>query len=316
MINQNGEQEQTLNQILSEMDGFESNTGVLVLAATNRRDVLDDALLRPGRFDRLIYVPLPDTNSREAILRLYLKNQTHINITDLAKETAGFSGAELKNVLNEASIFAARKGETVVTKEYMDEALEKIVVGLTKRVDRRPLEDRRRVAIHELGHAILAAVFRNEFDLKRVSIKSTYEGAGGFTIFHDRGEESGLYTKDTLQKRIIVSLGGRAAEQIVYGDLGVSVGASQDLKQANELARQMVEQFGLAPSFDAFSINGRSSDKTRAFVDDAILSIVNDGLKEAKRILLKYTAEREELTATLLEEVVMDGKIVVDKIYS
>jgi cell division protease FtsH len=320
--NSNDEREQTLNQILYEMDGFKPNTGVLVLAATNRRDVLDDALLRPGRFDRLIYVPLPDLSSREKILNVYLQNKitsSEIDIKELAEATAGFSGAQLKNLLNEAAIMAARNGSTIVTKENMEDAIEKIVVGITKKTDMRSLAARTRVAIHELGHAILAAHFRDEFDLKKVSLKSTYDGVGGFTLFQEKSDikEAGLYTKDLMIKRIIVALGGKAAETLAYGEFGVSLGSSQDLLQANDLARQMVEKFGMGELMEAFSIsnNIRVSDKTLETVDDSVFDIVKYGLKEAERILIEHKSASDKLLIKLLAENVINGQIVSDIVF-
>jgi cell division protease FtsH len=313
--NTNDEREQTLNQILSEMDGFEPNKGVIVLAATNRRDVLDDALLRPGRFDRLIYVPLPDRSSREAILSLYMSNKNiSVPVGDLAEATGGFSGAQLKNLLNEAAILAARGGSTFVTKDNIDGALEKLVVGITKRVDGRTLSTRVRVAIHELGHALMAASYPDVFDLKKVSMKQTYEGVGGYTLFGEKAEiqEGGLYTKEIMMNRIVVALGGKAAEALMYGEQGVSVGASQDLKQANELARAMVEQYGMGAGLEAFSlIPGRSSEKTRETVDEAVADIVEYALVQAKKRLTELQGVRNRLLFKLLRDGVLEGSAII-----
>lgn len=321
--NTNDEREQTLNQILAEMDGFTPNTGVIVIAATNRRDVLDEALLRPGRFDRLIYVPLPDRESRESILSLYLKNKNttdDINVRNLAEETAGFSGAQLKNLLNEAAILAARGGNTIVTKENIENAIEKIIVGITKKTDTRSFAARTRVGIHELGHAILAAHYRDYFELKKVSMKSTYNGVGGFTLFNEIAEiqEAGLYTKDFLMKRIIVAMGGKAAETIEYGDAGVSLGASQDLKEANGLAREMVERYGMGDLLEVFSsIDGyRVSNKILETVDDAVYDIVERAFIEAKRILSENRKVSDRLLLRLLKENVLNGTEVVSAVHS
>ena len=310
--NTNDEREQTLNQILSEMDGFQPNNGVMVLAATNRRDVLDDALLRPGRFDRLIYVPLPDRPSREAILSLYMSNKNiSVPVGDLAEATNGFSGAQLKNLLNEAAILAARGGSSFVTKDNIDGALEKLVVGITKRVDGRSLSTRVRVAIHELGHALLAASFSDVFDLKKVSMKQTYEGVGGYTLFSEK-QDGGLYTKESMMSRIVVALGGKAAETLMYGEQGVSVGASQDLKQANELARAMVEQYGMGVGLEAFSlIPGRSSEKTRETVDEAVSAVVEYALVQAKKRLTELQGVRNKLLFKLLRDGVLEGSDVI-----
>jgi cell division protease FtsH len=317
-VNPNDEREQTLNQILSEMDGFSPNTGIVVMAATNRRDVLDDALLRPGRFDRLIYVPLPDRTSREAILRLYLKDKkttNDINIPYLAENTGGFSGAQIKNLLNEAAIYAARNGETVITKNYIEAALEKVVVGITKRTDTRSELSRRRVAIHEMGHALLAAEFQNDFDLKKVSMKTTYNGVGGYTMFNEYPDvqDSGLYTKDLLLKRIIVSLGGKAAETLEYGENFVSVGASEDLKQANQMAREMIDRFGMGNKLEVFSQNRLPySDRVLDLMDKESMDIVQQCYDEAKIILFDKYQKLQVLINLLLAENVLDGKTVSD----
>ena len=320
-VNPNDEREQTLNQILSEMDGFSPNTGIVVMAATNRRDVLDDALLRPGRFDRLIYVPLPDRTSREAILRVYLKNKkttNDINIGYLAENTGGFSGAQIKNLLNEAAIYAARNGETVITKNYIEEALEKVIVGITKRTDTRSELSRRRVAIHEMGHALLAAEFQNDFDLKKVSMKTTYNGVGGYTMFNEYPDvqDSGLYTKDLLLKRIIVSLGGKAAETLEYGENFVSVGASEDLKQANQMAREMIDRFGMGNKLEVFSQNRLPySDRVLDLMDKESMDIVQQCYDEAKIILLDKYQKLQVLMNLLLVENVLDGKTVSDIVH-
>jgi cell division protease FtsH len=315
MQNGNDEREQTLNQILSEMDGFSPNNGVIVIAATNRRDILDEALLRPGRFDRLVYVPLPDRASREAIFSLYLKNKRitdDINVKYLAENTGGFSGAQIKNLLNEAAIFAARNGSIIITQEHMENALEKLIVGITKRVDTRSDSAKMRVAIHELGHAILAASFHKDFELQKVSIKSTYTGIGGYTLFNEYPEvqESGLYTKNMLLKRIIIALGGKAAETLEYGETYVSVGASEDLKQANQLAREMVEKYGMGKSLEVFSVSNNPSQNMKYNVDKEIMDIVSYCYSEAKTILAEKSDANKKLLKLLLSDTVLDGATV------
>ena len=181
----NDEREQTLNQLLAEMDGFSDNEGVLIIAATNRKDVLDAALLRPGRFDRIITVALPDKNSRRDILNVHSRNkqfESNINLDLVAELTAGFSGAQIKNLLNEAAIYAARTGKTVISEQDVLNALDKLIVGLIRKTDTRGDEARRRVAIHETGHALLCNEFKEYFELKKVTIQSTYNGAGGYTL--------------------------------------------------------------------------------------------------------------------------------------
>ena len=319
----NDEREQTLNQLLAEMDGFTQNSGVLVIAATNRRDVLDSALLRPGRFDRIVNVPLPDKNSRRSILQVHMKNkkmEDNINIDFLAEITSGFSGAELKNMVNEAAIFAARVGETVITQKNLEDALEKLVVGIVKKTDTRPEDALERVALHELGHAIAADRFREYFVLKKVTIESTYNGAGGYTLFNELPEisEGGLYTKDLLKKRIVIALAGKAAELVFYGDKHVSLGAIQDLKQANEIAQQMIGNYGMGNELEVFynenvdagrnpflgktmASGSKYSEKTKEKIDKESLEILNEAFKEAIDIITSEKSNIELVKNILLE---------------
>jgi cell division protease FtsH len=236
----------------------------------------------------------------------------------LAENTGGFSGAQIKNLLNEAAIYAARNGETVITKDYMEQALEKVIVGITKRVDTRSEVARRRVAIHEMGHALLAAEFQHDFDLKKVSMKTTYNGVGGYTMFNEYPDvqDSGLYTKDVLLKRIIVSLGGKAAETLEYGENFVSVGASQDLKQANEMAREMIDRFGMGNKLEVFSQNRLPySDRVLDLMDKESMDIVQQCYEEAKTILSDKYHKLQVLMNLLLAENVLDGKTVTDIVH-
>ena len=329
----NDEREQTLNQLLAEMDGFADNKDILIMAATNRKDVLDAALLRPGRFDRIINVPFPDVDSRLQILKVHSKNKvlsTGVNLQVIADMTAGFSGAQLKNLLNEAAILSARDGNSVITDTSILNAFDKLVVGIIKKVDTRDNESRRRIAIHETGHAILAALFNNYFELKKVTIQSTYNGAGGFTMFNEYRNitESGLYTKDLLYKRLMIGMGGKAAENIFYGDDQVSVGAVQDLKQTNSLAQRMVGNYGMGNKLEAFynddvdsertpflgkslSMGGKYSDYTREVFDRETLQLVNDAYTEAKMLLLKNKHTMDKVIQQLLEVNVLTGQEVM-----
>lgn len=263
----NDEREQTLNQLLSEMDGFQDNEGILIIGATNLKDSLDAALLRPGRFDRIINVPLPDLNSREMILKQYIDSKpwkmVNVSVANLASMTAGFSGADLKNLVNEATIHAVRRFQALgynglglakmatqkktITEKDLSDALEKILVGIIKQNDTRSLDLKQRVALHELGHAYMVAQFPHYFQLQKISIQSTYSGIGGYTMFkaHDEIVEGGMYTKDFFEKRIQIALGGKACEEVFYGKQFVSLGASRDLEEANHLAKQMIEQYGM-----------------------------------------------------------------------
>ena len=326
----NDEREQTLNQLLAEMDGFESNDGVLVIAATNRKDVLDAALLRPGRFDRIITVALPDKNSRKDILKVHSKNKnldSDINLELIAEMTGGFSGAQIKNLLNEAAINAARSGNSIITETNILEALEKLVVGLIRKIDTRSEESRRRIAIHETGHALLCNYFNDYFELKKVTIQSTYNGAGGYTLFNEYQNitESGLYTKNLLKKQLIIAMGGKAAENIFYGEEYVSVGAVQDLKQANSLAQRMIGNYGMGKLLESFynenidsernPFLGRSlgsgdkySEKTKEIMDTESLELVRNAYDEAKRILSENRDNMDIIINELLEKNTIYGK--------
>ena len=325
----NDEREQTLNQLLYEMDGFNDNEDILVLAATNRKDVLDQALLRPGRFDRIIKVPLPDKYSRGKILDYYIQNKNiekGLDITSLAELTDGYSGAELKNLINEAAIMAAKQGRTLILEKDIFQSFEKSIVGLIKKNNDVSLNTRQRVAIHESGHALLALNYPLYFELQKVSIQATYNGAGGYTIFNEKTEikEGGLYTKDLLKKRLIVTLGGKAAENIYYGADFVSLGAVEDLKQANRLAQRMIGNFGMGNELEVFfndNINddnpflGRSlgtgdkySEYTKLISDKESLQLVTEAYNEAKRILEENRYKLIIMTELLLNQTVINKK--------
>jgi cell division protease FtsH len=328
----NDEREQTLNQMLYEMDGFNNNEDIVVMAATNRKDVLDKALLRPGRFDRIIKVPLPDKESRQQILEVYLnkkKTENSLDISAIAELTDGFSGAELKNLINEAAIMSARNNETIIKEKYIFDSFEKSLVGLIKKESNSTTlsVNKLRVSIHEAGHALLALKFKEYFDFQKVSIQSTYNGAGGYTIFSEKPQirEGGLYTKDMLKKRLIISMGGKAAESIYYGNEHVSMGAIQDLKTANNLAKRMVGNFGMGNKLEVFyneDINdesnpflGRSlamgdkySEYTRFIMDKEALDLVKEAYIEAKTILSNYHDKLLEMSDMLQEKKILYNK--------
>jgi len=332
----NDEREQTLNQLLSEMDGFANNDGIMVIAATNRKDVLDAALLRPGRFDRIITVPYPDRDSRKSILQVHATNKKldeNINLDYIAELTAGFSGAQLKNLLNEAAIYAVRQGSIVINENNILDALEKLIVGIVKTRDERSEESLKRVAIHEIGHAFLAAHFKQYFDLKKVTIQSTYNGAGGYTLFNEylNITESGLYTKDLLMKRLIVTMGGKAAETIYYGNDYVSVGAVQDLKEANSLAKRMIGNYGMGNKLEAFynenveddrnpflgrslALGSKYSERTKDMMDRETLELVSFALTEAKNILMKNRTNVTVLVDCLIKNTTLIGSEIFQKL--
>jgi len=327
----NDEREQTLNQLLYEMDGFNNNDDIVVMAATNRRDVLDQALLRPGRFDRIIRVPVPDKFSREKILDFYIKNKKTdkpFDIKAIAELTDGFSGAQLKNLINEAAILSARNNETIIQEKYIFESFEKSIVGLIRNnADVEPVT-KQRVAIHESGHALLSIIFKKYFDFQKASIQPTYNGAGGYTIFAEKPEikEGGLYTKDVLHKRLIVTLGGKAAESIYYGDDFISLGANEDLRQANGLARRMIGNFGMGDKLEVFFNDnigdesnpflGRSlgmggdkySQNTKYIMDKESLNLVKNAYSDAKYILNQNYDKLIEFSELLMNNTIIMSK--------
>jgi cell division protease FtsH len=322
----NDEREQTLNQLLYEMDGFNDNEDIVIIAATNRKDVLDQALLRPGRFDRIIKVPLPDKQSREKILDYYLsskKLEQCFDISAISELTDGFSGAELKNLINEAAILSARNNFTSIQERFIFDAFEKSIVGLIKANATVAPATKLRVAIHESGHTLLALKFKDYFDFQKVSIQPTYNGAGGYTIFTEKPEikEGGLYTKDILKKRLIIALGGKAAESIYYGNEFVSLGAIQDLKQANSLAKKMIGNFGMGNKLEVFfnedvddsspflgkslGTNDRYSEYTKYIMDKESLNLVKEAYNEAKNILLNCTEQLVDFSDLLQNKTVI-----------
>jgi len=308
----NDEREQTLNQLLAEMDGFYGTEEILVIGATNRKDTLDSALLRPGRFDRIVTVPLPDANSRRAILQVHAKNlpiSATIDWENIVSLTAGYSGAQLKNLLNEAAILVARLGMKEITSDFVFQALEKLMVGVIKRNETRDENTLERVAIHEIGHTLAVLDSPDIFDFEKVTIQATYNGAGGYTIFREKEAlmEGGMYTKDILKRRLMVALGGKAAETIYYGKDNVSLGASQDLKQANELAKKMIQDFGFGQELEVYSklpsesgFTSSSSEYTASKVDQEIATLVNIAYHNVTRLLESKRNEMESMKSKLL----------------
>ena len=326
----NDEREQTLNQLLYEMDGFNNNDDIVVIAATNRRDVLDQALLRPGRFDRIIRVPVPDKDSRIKILEFYLKNKNideDFDISSIAELTDGFSGAQLKNLINEAAILSVKNNYDEIKEKFIFEAFEKLIVGLIKTNSTVAQSTKLRVALHESGHSLLTLKFKEYFDFQKASIQPTYNGAGGYTIFTEKSEikDGGLYTKDILKKRLIISMGGKAAESVYYGDDFVSLGAIQDLKQANSLAQRMIGNFGMGNKLEVFynedisdesnpflgrslSFSDKYSEHTRYIMDKESLDLVKEAYLEAKTILNENREKLIEFSNLLQNNTVIYNK--------
>jgi cell division protease FtsH len=323
----NDEREQTLNQLLYEMDGFNSNENIVVIAATNRRDVLDQAILRPGRFDRIIRVSLPDKDSREKIIEYYLNNKNierNFDISSIADLTEGFSGAQIKNLINEAIILSARNKYTKLQEEYIFESFEKSVVGLIRKNATVDIVTQKRVAIHESGHSILTLLFNDTFDFKKASIQPTYNGAGGYTFFSEKPEirNGGLYTKDMLKKRLIVSMGGKAAESLFYGNEYISLGAVEDLRQANKLAKRMIGNFGMGDELEVFfnedvsddsnpflgrslSIGDKYSEHTKFMMDKESLELVKNAYYTAFDLLEKHYDKLIHFSDLLLNNTVI-----------
>merc|ERR1711937_187434 len=247
----NDEREQTLNQILTEMDGFQGNTGVIVIAATNRADVLDSALVRPGRFDRRVPVDLPDVKGRTEILKVHVRGKPlapEFDLNIVAKRTTGFSGASLANLMNEAAIVAARNGKEVITYEDIDYAIDRQTVGMQKTTGTSFPARQRLVAYHEAGHAVMGLLTPDYDMVTKVTIVPRSSGAGGFTLFTPPEErlESGMYSARYLKAQLTVALGGRVAEEIIYGKDEITTGASNDLQQVRNIARRMASQWGFA----------------------------------------------------------------------
>merc|ERR1719269_421574 len=257
----NDEREQTLNQILTEMDGFEGNAGVIVIAATNRADVLDSALLRPGRFDRRVPVDLPDKDGRLAILKEHSRGKPladNVQLDIVAKRTIGFSGASLANLMNEAAIVAARNDKKEIGYEEIDYSIDRVTVGMQKKTGMSFPARQKLVAYHEAGHAV-AGLLAPDYDMvTKVTIIPRTNGAGGFTLFTPSEErlESGMYSKRYLESQLAVALGGRVAEEIAFGEEEVTTGASGDPQQVRSIARRMVAQWG-------FGSNGLGLDRGR-----------------------------------------------------
>ena len=312
----NDEREQTINQLLTEMDGFDNETGIVVIAATNRVDILDDALLRPGRFDRKIQVALPSVRGREKILGVHARDKKlaeDVKLRSIAKQTTGFSGAELANLLNECAIRAVRDGNGVITNDIVENVYQRIVVG-AKGDTKFSKQKKELVAYHEAGHAIIGAILPNYDTVRKVSIIPRGD-AGGVTFFQpsDENAESAMYTKEYLTSQIIVALGGRAAEEIIYGRDRITTGASGDYAQVYMIAREMMTTYG----FSNYNFDYRKmSEEATRLVDMEIDQLVDLCYKEALAILSVHKRQLEELKDKLIEEEIVDGEWVYEMFHS
>jgi len=325
----NDEREQTLNQILTEMDGFEGNSGVIVLAATNRADVLDAALLRPGRFDRRVPVDLADYDGRLQILKVHVRGKPLADDLDLrmvAKRTTGFSGASLANLMNEAAIVAARNDKTVIGYEEVDYAIDRLTVGMVKATGTSFPDRQRLVAYHEAGHAVMGALIPDYDQVAKVTILPRTNGAGGFTLFAPSEERmsSGLYSKSYLESQLAVALGGRVVEEIVYGEEEITTGASGDLQQVTSIARRMVTQWGfskdkLAPvAWEVDGSNWAGPKAASAAVEEQIDEEVKELVADAYQVCMKAMTDNrdliEELVELLIEKETVDYRELADMV--
>ena len=311
------EREQTLNQLLVEMDGFGVNEGIIVLAATNRVDILDPAILRPGRFDRKVAVGLPDVRGREEILRVHARNKPlgdDVDLEQIAQTTAGFSGADLENLLNEAAIYAAKENRNYIIQNDIRQAFVKVGIGAEKRSKVMSQKDKEITAYHESGHAILFHVLPHVGPVYSVSIIPTGMGAAGYTMPLPSKDEI-FNTRGRMLENIIVDLGGRVAEELVFDD--ITTGASQDIKQATELARSMVTKYGMSAKMGLVAYDddsgevfiGRDYEKTRSYsertadeIDEEVKSIIDQCYGEARRIINEYRYVLDRSAKLLLEK--------------
>jgi cell division protease FtsH len=316
------EREQTLNQILVEMDGFDTNTNVIVIAATNRPDVLDPALLRPGRFDRQVVLPQPDINGRRAILEVHAKGKPldkSIRLDTLAKQTPGFSGADLANLINEAAILAARRNKKTISMQEMEEAIDRVIAGPERKS--RIISEREKLvtAYHEGGHAVVGRFLKNHDPVHKISIIARGM-MGGYTRYLPT-EDRYLWTKSQFEDRLAATLGGHAAEKLVFGEM--STGAENDIEVATNIARKMVKEYGMSDRLGPVALGhkeelvflGREigeqknySEKVAEAIDEEIRRLIDQGYLEAIRILEEKRNILDRLAEVLVREETIDGE--------
>jgi cell division protease FtsH len=308
----NDEREQTINQLLTEMDGFDNETGIVVIAATNRVDILDDALLRPGRFDRKIQVNLPSVQGRKKILGVHARDKkfaTNVSLEDIAKQTTGFSGADLANLLNECAIRAVRDGDGTITKQIVENVFQRIVVGAKGDV-KYSMRKKELVAYHEAGHAIMGVLVPDYDIVRKVSIMPR-GAAGGVTFFQPAEEnaDSPFYTREYMLSQIMVALGGRAAEAIVYGPDRVTTGASSDYAMVYRIAREMVTTYGFGRNnYDYNNLSPQAASDIDIEIDEIVTKCYRDTVK----ILRDSMYQLERLKEKLIEEEIVDGEWVYE----
>ena len=320
----NDEREQTLNQLLTEMDGFDPQKGVVILAATNRPDTLDPALLRPGRFDRRIPVELPDLNGRIAILKVHardVKMSGDINFEVIARATSGASGAELANIINEAALRAVKLGRDTVIQEDLEESVEVVIAGYQRKGAVVSPEEKRIVAYHEIGHALVAAKQSNSAPVHKITIVPRTSGALGYTMQVEEGEKL-LMTKEEAFNKIATLTGGRAAEAVIFGS--ITTGASNDIEQATRLARAMITRYGMSDDFGMVALETVNnqylggdtslacSAETAAKIDRDVVAMIGDAYKKAEAIIKENRAAMDALAAYLLEKETITGEEFMD----
>lgn len=322
----NDEREQTLNQLLTEMDGFDGRKGVVILAATNRPESLDKALLRPGRFDRRIQMDLPDLEGRKAILNVHLKKVKHdsIDLDIVARATAGSSGAELANIVNEAALRAVRMGRTLVTTSDLEESVETVIAGAQRKGKVLSADEKKIVAYHEIGHALVAAMQSHSAPVHKITIIPRTSGALGYTMQVDSGEQV-LQRKEDLFNRIATLTGGRAAEEIVCNT--VTTGASNDIEQATRLARAMVTRYGMSGKYDMMGLETVNnaylggdtsltcSTDTAADIDQEVLRMIKEAHDKARKIISENMEIMHEAAAFLMEKETITGQEFMDIIH-
>ena len=319
-IGGNDEREQTLNQLLTEMDGFEDNTGVIILAATNRPESLDPALLRPGRFDRRVPVELPDLKGREDILKVHAKKikvGDNVDYNKVARMASGASGAELANIVNEAALRAVRDNRKFVTQEDLEESIEVVIAGYQKKNAILTDKEKRIVAYHEIGHALVAAKQTNSAPVQKITIVPRTSGALGYTMQVEEGNHY-LMTKEEILNKIATLTGGRAAEEIVFGS--VTTGASNDIEQATKIARAMISRYGMSDDFDMVAMEVQTnqylggdssltcSTETQTKIDEKVVEVVRSEHEKAAGILMENREKLDDLARDLYEKETITGE--------
>ena len=319
----NDEREQTLNQLLVEMDGFDNEKGLIVLAATNRVDVLDPAILRPGRFDRQVPVEKPDVKGREEILRIHAKNvklDKDVDFESVAHGTTGFAGADLANVVNEAALLAVRNGRKKVTMEDFNDAIDKVSIGLKKKSRKDNKKQMRLVSVHETGHALVAAFNPDHEPVNKITVVPRSHGVGGFTQYREEGEEKFNMTRKDMMDEIDSLLGGRAAEEVILGD--ISTGASNDIARATDIVKRMITDYGMSDKFKNMTLGKgvlgarggdanlirEFSEQSQNYIDEEIARIMDERYKYVVKLLKQHKELLEYIANRLVEVETMDGK--------